>query len=52
MAEKFNFGEAIKESGAGSKPFDVKLHNVSRIAKTGKKDSITLLDDISVYFKV
>jgi ABC-type dipeptide/oligopeptide/nickel transport system ATPase subunit len=50
--EKVNFGEELKGSGINAEPFDVTMRNVSRIVKTGKKESFSLIDDISLYFKV
>jgi hypothetical protein len=52
MGEKVNLGEVLLESGITTAPFDVTLRHVSRTVKTGKKESLTLLDDVSLYFKV
>lgn len=50
--EKLNFGAALKDGGIQAEPFDVTLRNVSRVVKTGKKETLGLLDDVSLYFKV
>ena len=52
MAEKFNYGEILKDNGSVAEPFDVTLRKVTRQVKLGKKERLTVLDDISLYFKV
>lgn len=52
MEERFNFGQALKNSGRVSVPFDVSVRKVTRQVKLGKKDRLTLLDNVSLYIKV